>query len=65
MSHYNSLACNNFQLVSLVLRCVKLHLSGTVYILSMMLLGEELQPLSYSDTYLIKIYQMLQLSHLF
>ena len=30
MSYYNSLACNNFQLVSLEHACVKLHLSGTV-----------------------------------
>ena len=30
MSPYNSLVCNNFQLASSVLVCVKLHLSGTV-----------------------------------
>ena len=30
MSHYNSPACNNFQLASLVHVCVKLHLSGIV-----------------------------------
>ena len=31
MSHYNSRPCNNIQLLSLVLKSVKLHLSSTIY----------------------------------